>query len=64
MMSIAGDGRKYQTRNQGEASRSVLLPDLERIINRRKDLNRIVLDVTIRGIKILIPYLAEDAEAT
>lgn len=32
-------------------------------LNRWKDLNRTVLDVTIRGMKIPILYLTEDAEA-
>lgn len=54
---------EQEIRLRGEASSKALLQGWERTINRRNDLNRIFLGLTIRGMKIPIPYLTEDVEA-
>jgi len=52
-----------ESRHQGDASPKALLQGWERAIDRRNKLNRIILDLTVRGMKIPIPYLTEDGEA-
>ncbi len=54
---------EQEIRLQGDASSKALLQGWERTINRRNDLNRIALDLTVRGMKIPIPCLTEDGEA-
>ena len=53
---------EQEIRLQRDASSKALLQGWEKTINRRNDLNRIALDLTVRGMKIPIPYLTEDGE--
>lgn len=54
---------EQEIRLQGDASSEAVLQRWERTINRRNALNRIALDLTVRGTKMPIPYLTVLGEA-